>query len=206
LGLRLVSFEAMKQPAHLRLHPFGQIPTFEDGDLALFESGAIVLHIAERHGGLLPGDPEARGRAIGWMFTALNAMEPPIVEMEASKYLEGDRPWFDQRLPLLHERARRRLDQLVERLDDRDWLDGGFSAGDLRMVSVLRRLESSGISDDYPTLCAYIGRGEGRPAYRRAFEARYASSRTARRRPPEPPSGPSPHAARGSSAEARKRS
>lgn len=172
--VRLVSFEAMKKPAHVALHPFGQIPTYEEGDLALFESGAIVLHIAQEHPGLLPDDADARARAITWMFAALSTMEPPIVEVEAAGYLEGDKPWYAERLPMLHERARGRLDQLAGRLGDSDWLDGEFSAGDLLMVTVLRRLEGSGILDDYPTLAAYIARGESRPAYRRAFDAQYA--------------------------------
>lgn len=171
--VRLVSFEAMKEPGHLRLHPFGQIPTYEEGGLELFESGAIILHVAQAHPGLLPDDSNARARAIMWMFAALNTVEPPIVEVEAAKYLEGDKPWYDQRLPLLHDRVRTRLDQLVDRLGDSPWLDGGFSAADLLMVTVLRRLEGSGILDDYPTLCAYIARGEARPAYGRAFDAQY---------------------------------
>ena len=172
--VRLVSFEAMKKPAHLRLHPFGQIPTYEEGGLALFESGAIVLHIAGRDAGLLPDDPDARARAIAWTFAALNTMEPPIVDLEVAEYLEGDKPWYEARLPLLHDRVRARLDQLSARLGDSDWLDGGFSAADLLMVTVLRRLEGSGILDDYPTLSAYIARGEARPAYRRAFAAQLA--------------------------------
>jgi glutathione S-transferase len=172
--VRLVSFEAMKQPGHLRLHPFGQIPTYEEGDLALFESGAIILHLAVRHPGLLPDDENARARAVAWTFAALNTVEPPIVERSAFTLMERDRPWFEDRLPILDDRVRVRLDQLAARLGDSDWLDGGFSAGDLMMVTVLRRLESSGILDDYPTLGAYIARGEARPAYKRAFEAQLA--------------------------------
>jgi glutathione S-transferase len=167
--VRLVSFAAMKQPAHLALHPFGQIPTYEDGDLALFESGAIILHIAERHAGLLPDDANARARAIAWMFAALNTVEPPIVERSMAVILERDKPWYAERLPMLDDRVRARLDQLSHRLGDADWLDGAFSAGDLMMVTVLRRLNSSGLLETYPTLCAYIARGEARPAYQRAF-------------------------------------
>jgi glutathione S-transferase len=167
--VRLVSFAAMKQPAHLALHPFGQIPTYEDGDLALFESGAIILHIAERHAGLLPDDANARARAIAWMFAALNTVEPPIVERSMAVILERDKPWYAERLPMLDDRVRARLDQLSHRLGDADWLDAAFSAGDLMMVTVLRRLNSSGLLEAYPTLCAYIARGEARPAYQRAF-------------------------------------
>ena len=169
--VRLLSFEALKQPPHLALHPFGQIPTYQDGDLVLFESGAIVLHLAERHGVLLPGDPDARARAIAWMFAALSTMEPPIVEFTMSLLFERDKPWFEARQPILEERVRTRLGQLSQRLGDAEWLDGAFSGGDLMMVSVLLRLGSSGLLDDYPTLAAYVARGESRPAYRRAFDA-----------------------------------
>ena len=172
--VRLVSFDAMKEPAHLGLHPFGQIPTYEESDLALFESGAIVFHIAERHAGLLPEDANARARAITWMFAALNTVEPPILELTIAKLLEGDKPWSELRLPLVKERIRGRLDQLSARLGDADWLDGAFSAGDLMMVSVLIRLKLSGILDEYPNLAAYVARGEARPAYQRAFEAQLA--------------------------------
>ena len=172
--VRLVSFGAMKQPAHRALHPFGQIPTFEEGDLALFESGAIVLHVAERHAGLLPDDPDARARAIGWMFAALNTVEPPIVDREVAEYLEGDKPWYEARLPMIDDRIRGRLDALSARLGESDWLDGDFSAADLLMVTVLRRLEGSGILEGYRSLARYIARGEARPAYRRAFDAQLA--------------------------------
>ena len=172
--IRLLSFRAMKEPAHLALHPFGQIPTYEEGDLALFESGAIVFHIAERHAGLLPDDAHARARAITWMFAALNTVEPPIVELEQAPYAEGDKPWYAERLPMLEDRVRNRLGQLSLRLGDADWLDGPFSAGDLMMVSVLLRLKASGMLDEYPNLSAYVARGEARPAYKRAFDAQLA--------------------------------
>jgi glutathione S-transferase len=167
--VRLVSFKQLKEPAHLALHPFGQIPTYEDGDLALFESGSIILRIAERHAGLLPKDANARARAITWMFAALNTVEPPIVERSMVMILERDKPWFKERLPMLDDRVHVRLRELANRLGDADWLDGAFSAGDLLMVTVLRRLEGHGVLERYPTLCAYIARGEARPAYERAF-------------------------------------
>jgi glutathione S-transferase len=173
-AVRLVSFKAMKEPAHLALHPFGQIPTFEDGDLGLFETGAIVLHIAERHAGLLPVDAKARARAITWMFAALSTVEPPILELANARILESDKPWSAQRLPLVEERVRVRLGQLSRRLGDADWLDGAFSAGDLMMVSVLLRVKASGLLDAYPNLSAYLARGEARPAYKRAFAAQLA--------------------------------
>ena len=172
--VRLVSFKAMKEPAHLALHPFGQIPTYEEAGLGLFETGSIVFHIAQRHGGLLPDEPHARARAITWMFAALSTVEPPILDLVTARILEGDKPWAAQRMPLVQDRIRTRLDQLSRRLGDADWLDGAFSAGDLLMVSVLLRLRASGILDEYPSLAAYVARGEARPAYKRAFEAQLA--------------------------------
>ncbi|HEY9536230.1 MAG TPA: glutathione S-transferase family protein [Kiloniellaceae bacterium] len=172
--VRLLSFTAMKEPAHRALHPFGQIPTYEEGDLALFESGAIVFHIAERHAGLLPDDANARARAITWMFAALNTVEPPIFDRDLVKILERDEPWYEQRLRALEDSIRIRLGDLSGRLGDADWLDGAFSAGDLLMVTVLRRLHGSGILDDYPNLSAYVARGEARPAFKRAFDAQLA--------------------------------
>lgn len=172
--VRLVSFRAMKEPAHRALHPFGQIPTYEEGDLALFETGAMVLHIAEHHAGPLPSDAHARARAITWMFAAINTVEPPILDLQTTRLLEGDKSWFEQRLPLVEERIRVRLGELSARLGNADWLDGAFSAGDLMMVAVLLRLRASGLLDGYPGLCAYVARGEARPAYRRAFEAQWA--------------------------------
>ena len=172
--VRLVTFAEMKQPAHLALNPFGQIPTYQEGDLALFESGAIVLHIAERHAGLLPADANARARAITWMFAALSTMEPPILDLQTAKLLEHDKPWSEQRLPLVEDRIRVRLGELSARLGDADWLEGTFSGGDLMMVSVLFRLAGSGLLEDYPNLGAYIARAEARPAYRRAFAAQLA--------------------------------
>ena len=175
--VRPVSFRALKEPAHLALHPFGQIPTYEEGGLALFETGSIVLHIAETHAGLLPGDADARARAITWMFAAVNTVEPPILEHQNAKLLEGDKPWTQERLPLVEERIRVRLRQLSARLGDADWLDGAFSAGDLMMVSVLLRLRASGILDEFQSLAAYVARGEARPAYKRAFDAQLAAFR-----------------------------
>ena len=177
-AVRPVSFQAMKEPAHLALHPFGQIPTYEEGDLVLFETGSIVFHIAGRHAGLLPQDADARARAITWMFAALSTMEPPILELSVAKFGEGDKPWTPQRLPLILDRIRSRLKPLAARLGKAEWLDGGFSAGDLMMVSVLLRLRASGVLDEFPNLAAYVARGEARPAYRRAFEAQLAFNTT----------------------------
>ena len=164
----------MKEPAHLALHPFGQIPTYEEGDLSLFETGSIVLHLAERHAGLLPSDASARARAITWMFAAVNTVEPPIVERSLAKILEQDKPWYEQRLPMLDESVRNRLRQLSTYLADRQWLDGEFSAGDLMMVSVLLRAKALQMVDEFSNLAAYVARGEARPAYKRAFAAQLA--------------------------------
>jgi glutathione S-transferase len=168
--VRLLSFAQMKEPEHRRLHPFGQIPTYEEGDLALFETGAIILHIAEQHAGLLPTDAGGRARGIAWMFAALNTVEPPILDREAAVLTESDKSWHQDRLPVLEERIRRRLSDLSIFLGDSDWLDGAFSGADLLMVTVLRRLSSSQLLVPFPNLAAYVARGEARPAYRRAFD------------------------------------
>lgn len=172
--VRLVSFSAMKEREHRALHPFGQIPTYEEGDLALFESGGIVLHIAERHAGLLPAAANARARAISWMFAALNTVEPPIVERQMAALLERDKSWYQERLPVLEDRLRKRLEDLSSRLGDAPWLDDAFSAGDLLMVTVLRRSKAMGVLERYPNLSAYVARGEARPAFKRAFDAQLA--------------------------------
>ena len=172
--VRGVSFKAMKEPAHLAIHPFGQIPTFEEGDLALFETGSIILHIAQRFGGLLPTDANARARAISWMFAAVNTIEPPIIELQNAKFAEGDKPWAKDRMPVVQDRIRSTLKPLSARLGDAEWLDGAFSAGDLMMVHVLLRTRPSGILDEIPNLADYVARGEARPAYKRAFEDQLA--------------------------------
>jgi len=173
--VRLVSFGALKEPAHRAIHPFGQIPTYEDGKgLALFETGAIVFHIAQTHEGLLPEDPQARARAVTWMFAALSTIEPPILELQTAKFAEGQKPWAAERMPLVLDRIRDRLRELSAHLGEADWLDGAFSAGDLMMVSVLLRLRPSGLLEEFPNLAAYVARGEARPAYQRAFAAQLA--------------------------------
>lgn len=172
--VRLVSFQEMKEPAHLALQPFGQIPTYQDGDLALFESGAIVFHIAQQRAGLLPDEANARARAITWMFAALSTIEPVVLEWEVPGYSEGEKPWFQERQAMLDDRVRGRLRRLSARLGKNDWLDGDFSAGDLLMIQVLRRLTGSGMLEEFPNLAAYVARGEARPAYKRAFAAQLA--------------------------------
>lgn len=176
--VRLVTFAEMKEPAHRALQPFGQIPTYEEGGLALFETGSIVLHIAERHRGLLPGDANARARAICWIFAALNTIEPPVIELEQTSFTDGDRPWHVERVPPMEDRIRYRFADLSRKLGDADWLDGTFSAGDLMMVMVLRRAEGTGLIEEHPNLAAYLARGKARPAYQRAFDAQYAVFKT----------------------------
>lgn len=173
-AVRLLSFEALKQPAHRACNPFGQIPTFEENGLVLFESGAIVLHLARAHPGLLPEAPDAASRAVAWVFAALTTIEPPIVERSMAVLFESGQPWHETRLELIDRRVHTRLEELTAHLGEGDWLDGDFSAGDLMMVAVLRRLHGSGILDDHPRIAAYIARAEARPAFARAFAAQLA--------------------------------
>jgi glutathione S-transferase len=172
--VRLVTFDEMKEPAYRALQPFGQIPAYQEGDLVLFESGSIILHLAETHAGLFPADTKARARAITWMFAALNTVEPPVVEYSMAKLFERDKSWFAERQPMLEERVSARLEELSIRLGEADWLDGAFSAGDLLMVTVLLRAHASGLLEAYPNLRAYLAWGEARPAYQRAFAAQLA--------------------------------
>ncbi len=172
--VRLVSFQAMKAPVHRAVHPFGQIPTYEDGELSLFESGAIVLHIAERHRALLPDDAAGRARVIAWMFAAGDTVKAPIIEREGAILLERDKPWHAERLPFLDERVRVRLRELSAYLGDADWLEGDFSAADIMMVGLLRRPAASPMLEEFPNLVAYLARAKARPAFQRAFDAQLA--------------------------------
>ena len=172
--VRLVTFAQMKEPAHLARQPFGQIPTYEEGDLVLFETGAIILHIAQRHAGLLPVEPNARERAIAWMFSAISTLEPTFVERESAIFLEREKSWHEERMAMVLDRIRAKLKPLSNRLGEADWLDGDFSAGDLIMIDALRRLKSSTLLGEYPSLAAYVARGEARPAFQRAFAAQLA--------------------------------
>ena len=172
--VRLVSFPELKEPAHRALNPFGQIPTYEEDGLVLFESAAIVFHLAQRHAGLLPDDPGARARAVTWMFAALSTVEPGIMELSMLKIVDRDKPWYEARLPVVEASVRQRLGELSRRLGDAEWLDGPFSAGDLLMANVLRRLKTSGLLDEFPNVTGYVARGEARPAFQRAFAAQRA--------------------------------
>jgi glutathione S-transferase len=172
--VRLLTFEELKQPAYLALQPFGQIPIYQDGDLVLFETGAIIFHIAERHAGLLPDDANGRARALAWMFAAVSTVDPVVMDRVTAVIIERDAAWQADRLPLVDARIRARLRELSNHLGESEWLDGAFSAGDLLMVHVLLRLRASGILDEFPNLAAYVARGEARPAYQRAFAAQLA--------------------------------
>jgi len=185
--VRHLSFEAMKQPAHLSLQPFGQIPTYEDGTVALFETGAIVLHIAETNEVLLPADPAGRGRAIAWLFAALSTVEPPVVERETVMLTENKQPWAEARLPIVEGRIRNRFQFLQDALGSEEWLVGGFSAADLMMAEVLLRLDDEddpgGIAllAEFPELRRYTERAKARPAFERALAAQHAEYLAAQR-------------------------
>lgn len=172
--VRLVSFAEMKEPAHKALHPFGQIPTFQDGEVILFESGAIALHIAQSWPGLLPDGVGPRARAVAWLFAALNTVEPVVLELETARFVDSDKPWYGERLPVIEGRIRGRLADLAGALGGADWLDGGFTVADLAMVGVLMRLGPAGLLAEFPTLTAYVARAQARPAYARAFAAQLA--------------------------------
>lgn len=172
--VRLVAWEDFKKPEHRARNPFGQIPTYEEGGLTLFESGAIVLHIAERFPGLFPADADARARAIMWMFATVSDVEPLIIQREVVEYMESDKSWAAERMAMVEQRIRDRFAELAARLGDADWLDGAFSAADVLMVQALRRLEGQIPLTEFPTLVAYVERGKARPAYKRAFAAQWA--------------------------------
>lgn len=172
--VRYLSQGEQKQPDHRARQPFGQVPTLEQGELTLFESGAIVHHIATTRGGLLPADAAARARAVEWMFAALNTVEPPVMDLSFVDLFEADKPWSKPRRPSVEERIRERLQDVASRLGDNDWFDGDFSAGDLLMVAVLRIIRDDPLLAEHPTLVDYVARGEARPAFQRALAAQLA--------------------------------
>lgn len=168
--VRYLSQGEQKETPHRGRQPFGQVPTYEEGDLVLFESGAIVLHIAETHDGLLPRSRDGRARAIEWMFAALNTVEPPIMDHAICTLFERGKPWSQPRLPAVEARIDERLAELSAGLGARTWLDGDtFTAGDLLMVAVLRIVAGDGFLDKHRNLRDYVARGEARPAFRRAL-------------------------------------
>ena len=168
---RLLSLSEKETPAHRKFYPRRHFPTPDAGNLALFESGAIVLDIAERHAGLLPSDPQNRSQAISWMFAALSTVEPPIREFGIAAVLREDRPWYGQHLKTLKDRIRPRLSELSSRLGTGEWLEDVFTAGDLLMITVLRKLEGSDLLNTHENLSAYVARGQSRAPFKRAFDA-----------------------------------
>lgn len=170
-GTRLMSFAELKTSAYRSLHPFGQIPAWQENGLDLFESGAIVLHLAQQHLGLLPQEPARRARAIAWVFASLDTIEPPIWDWDLARMVESHQPWHAERQPMLEARIYRRLEELSAWLGAKDWLEEDFTLGDLMMVTVLRRLHGSGLLDAHSALATYVSRGEDRPAFGRALEA-----------------------------------
>ncbi len=172
--VRLVSFADLKTPEYRALHPFGQIPTWQKDGHELFESGAIALHLAQQHQGLLPEDKAGCARAMAWVFAALDTVEPPIWDWDLARMVERNKPWHAERQPMLEARIHKRLGELGVWLGEKDWLEGTFTLGDLMMVTVLRRLHGSGLLEEHPSLAGYVARGEARPAFLRAFAAQKA--------------------------------
>lgn len=167
--VRYLSQGEQKAPPHRARQPFGQVPTFEDGELVLYESGAIVLHVADSRDGLLPDDRLGHARAVEWAFAALNTVEPPIMDHATATLFEANEPWSKPRLPSVEDRIRERFGEVAARLGERAWYDGAFSAGDLLMIAVLRILRDTPLLGEFPNLAGYVARGEARPAFRRAL-------------------------------------
>lgn len=169
--IAVIDFAQAKGPDYRRSQPFGQVPCFSDGEIEMFESGAIVLHIAERSRALLPIDTYGRNRAITWMFAALNSIEPMIGELAVVDVFEKDAEWTKLRRPGLVETIRKRLGDLTQWIGDKDYLEGEFTAGDLLMATVLRNLRQTDLVAEQPALAAYLARCEARPAFQRALAA-----------------------------------
>jgi glutathione S-transferase len=166
----LVDGVYIKSQAHRHFQPFGQIPTYRDGKVEIFESGAIVLHICETNGALVPADPAARIRAVQWLISALNSVEPWVMQLAVVDIFEADHAWSSSRRPKVLDDLHTRLKDLSDALGDKTTLDGGaFTFGDLMMVSVLGGLRHTGVLDAHPNLAAYVARGEARPAHRKAM-------------------------------------
>ena len=171
---RLLGFDDTSAPDYRRLQPFGQVPTYEDGEVELFETGAILLRIGEGRETVLPADPAARARATAWMFAALNSVEPFVMNVAAIDLFYAEEQWARLRSPGAVEMVENRLASLEARLDGRDWLEDGFTAGDLLMTTVLRILRHTDLVAKQPALAAYQQRCEARPAFGRALAAQMA--------------------------------
>ena len=172
---RLIGLDEKNSQAYRRLQPFAQVPAYEEDGLILFESGAIVLHIAQRSDALLPPDPVGRARATAWMFAALSSMEPFIQEFASVDLFYADQEWAKMRRPGAEEMARTRLTDLAAALDGREYLEDRFTAGDLLMTTVLRILRHTDLVARFPVLAAYQARCEERLAFRRALAAQMAA-------------------------------
>ena len=177
---RLLAQGDQDKPEYRALQPFGQVPVLEDNGFALFESGAIVLHVGQRSEVLLPNDPAARARATQWLIAALNSIEPFVMEVARIDIFHRDHEWARQRRPGAVEFVQRRLAGLSKALGDKPYLDGDrFTAGDLMMTTVLRILKHTDIVSSDRRLAAYVERCTARPAFRRAFDAQMADFKLA---------------------------
>jgi glutathione S-transferase len=172
---RLIGPVEQKSNEYRGLQPFGQVPAYEEDGLVLFESGAIVMHVAERCEVLLPVDPAARARAKTWMFAALNTIEPPIQNLAEIDLFHSREEWVKSRRPAVEQRVRTRLNQLAERLEGCDYLEVRFTAADLLMTTVLQNLRQTDLLAQVPVLAAYCLRCEARPAFQKAMAAQTAT-------------------------------
>jgi glutathione S-transferase len=169
LDYRVRLLDQQRPPEYLLEQPFDQVPTYRDGEVHIFESGAIVQFIGEKDERLLPRDPQGRFRAIQWTYAALNSVEPAILNVFAVTIFYADEEWARLRRPGAEEFARGKLKRVADYLGSKDWLEGCFTIGDLMMVSVLRMLRHTGLVAEQPSLAAYVSRGEARPAFQRAL-------------------------------------
>jgi glutathione S-transferase len=166
---RLIGREDQSTESYRSLQPFGQVPAYEEDGLVMFESGAIVLHIAERSDALMPAEASARERVKTWMFAALNSVEPAIQNLAEIDLFNANEEWAKMRRPAVVERVKARLSCLASCLDGRDYLEGRFTAGDLLMTTVLRILRHTALVAESPALDAYQKRCEERPAFQKAL-------------------------------------
>jgi glutathione S-transferase len=172
---QLIDFGDQSSESYRTLQPFGQIPAYQETGLTLFESGAIVLHIAERSEALMPSDPSVRARVKTWMFAALNTVEPPIQDLITMDFFHTTEEWAKLRRPSLQEMINKRLLELSAKLNGHGYLEGGFTAADLMMTQVLRLLRHTSLVTQIPTLDAYCRRCEARPAFQKALADQLAA-------------------------------
>ncbi|MBX3593137.1 glutathione S-transferase family protein [Sphingomonas sp.] len=173
-SMRLLQATAPRPADYFREQPWGQVPALRDGDVRMFESGAILLHLGEKDERLLPRDPQARATAISWVFAALNSVEPMMLELANIRIFAADEEWAQLRRPGLMAFAGQRLDRLADAMEGRDWLAGRFGIADIAMATVLRQAEGSGLIEERPVLLTYLERALERPAFRRALAAQLA--------------------------------